>query len=626
MAQARTTEAWLRHDITEIKSSRAWRLARALAALRAGLPRVRFWQRRDAREAARPGGLDDRTRRYRALLAAQRLTRARRRQARRQIKALGHQPLISVVMPVHDTDPVPLAQALESLRRQLYARWELCITDDASSRPETARVLERYAQPRIRVERLDRSQGIAAATNHAIAMANGEYLVFMDHDDELAADALFEIALEIERSGADFIYTDEDHIDRGGQRVDPHFKPDFSPDLLLSHNYITHLVAVRRDLLDRVGELRSEFDGAQDYDFVLRATEQAERIRHVPRVLYHWRMSDTSTASNAHSKPLAPERGRQLIEAALERRGRAAQVLADPADPYFYRVRYAIDDNPLVSILIPFQDRPELLHGVVGDILEKTTWGDFEILGIDNRSSDPKTRDAMRDLAGLDPRVRFLEYDAEFNFSAIMNYAASQAAGRHLVFMNNDMRLYTDEWLEALLEHSQRDEIGAVGGKLYYPDRRVQHAGIIVGIDGYAGHAHKGFPGDHQGYLNRLRVVHNVSAVTGAFMMIEKTVFDTVGGFDAAQFGVACNDVDLCLRLRERGLWNLFTPYAEACHIESASRGYEDSDAKGARFAAEKAVFAERHRVLLEQGDPFYNPNLTREREDFSIDPRSAAR
>lgn len=616
--RAGDTEARLRRELADIRSSTVWRTALRLRRLRELLSRdgLAALFRRGPEPGAPP---DERARRYQAFIAAHELTAAKRRRLKDSIQRLPDKPRISVVMPVHDVDPALLTDAVDSVRAQVYERWELCLVDDASGNPGTARALAGLSHPGVRVKRLERNLGIAGATNEGIGMATGEYVAFMDHDDRLAPEALAELAAEINESGADFIYTDEDYIDRDGERSNPHFKPDFSPDLLLSHNYITHLVCVRRDLLERTGGLRSELDGAQDYDFVLRATEQAHSIRHIPKVLYHWRMSEASTSVNADSKPRALERGRQALNEALERRGREALALVDPVVPHFYRARYAIDDEPLVSILVPFRDRPELLHCVVGDILEMSSYGNFEIVGINNASAQDETREAMRDLAGMDERVRFVDDDRPFSFSALMNHGARCASGRHLVFINNDIRILTGEWLQAMLEHSQRDEVGAVGGKLYYPDGRVQHAGIIVGIDGYAGHSHKGAAGDHQGYFNRLRVVQNVSAVTGAFMMIDKAVFDAVGGFDEVDFGVACNDVDLCLRVRERGLWNVFTPYAEATHIESATRGYEDDPDKQTRFAKEKAVFAERHKAVLENGDPFYNPNLTRRREDFSI-------
>ncbi|HSH40737.1 MAG TPA: glycosyltransferase [Arenicellales bacterium] len=616
--EARDVQARLSDEVTNIKASRVWRLALCLRRLR----ELVSWRHisgnvTGARADHEPA--DRRARQYEAYLNARAMTNQMRQELRDRVAALACRPLISIVMPVHDVSPVMLNAAVRSVRAQIYDNWELCIVDDASSHADTVRALDALDGPGIRIERLERNFGIAGATNRAIEMARGDYVAFMDHDDALAEDALVEVAAEINESGADFIYSDEDNLDEHGRRVNPHFKPDYSPDLLLAHNYITHLVVVHRDLPGRTGGLRSEFDGAQDYDFVLRATEQARCIRHIPKVLYHWRMSGSSTSVNADSKPRALERGRLALNQALERRGRDGLALVDPVSPHFYRVRYAVRGNPLVSILIPFRDKADLLHCVIGDVVERTAYQNFEIIGINNGSVEDESFAAMRDLAGLDERVRFTDYDFPFNFSAIMNHGAKSCSGQHMVFLNNDIRLLNEEWLEAMLEHSQQDETGAVGGKLYYPDSRVQHAGIVIGIDNYAGHSHKGFPGDHQGYFNRLQVVQNVSAVTGAFMMIGRDVFDQVGGFDEENFAIACNDVDLCLRVRAQGLWNVFTPYADGRHLESATRGYEDTPAKQARFAAEKSVFRERHAGILEHGDPFYNPNLTRTAEDFSI-------
>lgn len=628
--RAKEVEDRLRAEIANIKASRIWRTALLLRKLRGmfsvdGL-KAMPWARTLGRRSEDGGSTDPRTGRYQAYLAERAVTAEKRRELERAAQAFPSRPLVGIVMPVHDAEPASLLEAVESVYAQIYDHWELCIVDDASRRSDTVSTLTGLDRSRMTLERSDVNLGIAAATNRGIELTAGEYVVFMDHDDRLSVDALFEVVSEINASNADFIYSDEDYIDPAGRRVNPHFKPDFSPDLLLSHNYITHLIAVRRDLVERTGRLRSGLDGAQDYDFVLRATEQAQRIRHIPKVLYHWRMSESSTSASAASKPLALGRGRRAVEEALERRGEQASVMADLAAPHFYRVQYVIRGSPRVSILIPFKDKPDLLHCVVGDIVEKSTYQNFEILAINNASRESATFDAMRDLKGLDERVRFMDYDAPFNFSAMMNRGAEACTGEHLAFVNNDIRICTPEWLEALLEHSQREQVGAVGGKLYYPDERVQHAGIIVGIGGYAGHSHKGFPADHQGYFNRLRVVQNVSAVTGAFMMIKKRVFDSAGGLDETELAVACNDVDLCLRIRKQGLWNIFTPYAEAYHVESASRGYEDTAQKQQRFAAEKAVFARRHADILRDGDPFYNPNLTRDTEDFTVHLECAQR
>lgn len=605
----------LRGDLAAMRQSRAWRAATCLR---------RLWPRRTRRVGETDGGGNSpggerRARQYERYLEARALTPERLEALSARQRCLARKPLISVVMPVYNPVPEHLDAAVASVTRQVYREWELCIVDDASDRPGVGERIRGLSHPRIRTARMERNSDIAAATNEAIALSSGEYIAFMDHDDEIPPDALLEIAAVINESNPDFIYTDEDYIDPAGRRANPHFKPDYSPDLLLSHNYITHLVVVRRDLLRLTGGLRTELDGAQDYDFVLRATELAERICHLPQVLYHWRMSGTSTSYDANSKPMAAERGREAVRAALERRGYGDAEVLEANIPHFYRVRYPIRNRPLVSIVIPFKDKPELLHYIVGDILEKSTYEHYEVVGVSNNSVEPETFDAMRDLSGLDGRIRFLRHDVPFSFSAVANFGVRGCAGQHVVLLNNDIRLISAGWIEAMLEHSQRPDVGAVGGKLYYPDQRVQHAGVIVGIGGYAGHSHKGFPGRHQGYFNRLQLIQNVSAVTGAFMMVKKELYDSLGGFDEHSFAVACNDVDFCLRLREKGYWNVFTPYAEAWHLESASRGYEDTPEKEARFAGERRLFSERHRGVMEAGDPFYNPNLTRASEDFSL-------
>jgi len=601
----------LERELAGIKSSRVWRTAMRVRRF------IRVpWKRTDA---GQPDKGDRRAEQYALYLRDSDPEESRRHALRQRVEALPEKPLVSIVMPVHNVEPAVFELAVKSVLGQVYECWELCVVDDASDRRGLLEALERLDDSRINVQYLAERRNIAAATNAALEAARGEYVAFMDHDDELAPHALLEVVAAVNETGADFIYTDEDGIDAEGQRISPHFKPDFSPELLLSHNYVTHLVAVSRGLLRRVGGLRSEYDGAQDYDFVLRATEQAELIHHVPEILYHWRRGDTSTSTRADSKPLARERGRRAVADALARRGIGDAEVTDANVPHFYRVKYPIRGEPLVSILVPFKDEPRLLHCVIGDILEKSTYQNFEVIGISNNSTEKETFEAMEDLAALDKRVRFLVHDIPFNFPALINHGASSASGVHLVLLNNDIRLISRDWLESLLEYSQLDGIGAVGGKLYYPDNRVQHAGVIVGIGGYAGHSHKGFPARHQGYLNRLQVVQNVSAVTGAFMMVEKSQFEAVDGFDEQRFPVACNDVDFCLRLMERGLRNVFTPHSEAYHVESASRGYEDTPEKLERFAAERKRFADRHGWILEKGDPYYNPNLTRDAEDFSI-------
>jgi GT2 family glycosyltransferase len=423
----------------------------------------------------------------------------------------------------------------------------------------------------------------------------------------------------INETDADFIYSDEDFIDTEGVCSNPHFKPDFSPDLLLSHNYITHLTCFKSELLKKVGKFNAAFDGAQDYDLFLRLTEKAKKVHHIQKVLYHWRMIEGSTSANSEAKPEALERGKKLLEEALQRRGIDGKVEYTDTHHYF-RVRYTIVNEPLVSIVIPFKDKPELLDICINSILEKSTYQNYEIIGISNNSEMPETFEMMKKLEQIDQRVKFYEYNVPFNYAQINNYAVdTYATGEQVLLLNNDIEVISPDWIEAMLEHSQRKEIGCVGAKLYYPDDTIQHAGIIIGLGGYAGHSHKMYPRDNPGYFNRLMVVQNVSAVTAACLMIKKEIYQAVDGMDEIKFKVAYNDVDFCLRVLEKGYYNLFTPYAEMYHHESVYRGYETTPEKIARFQTEKDALFERHTHILTHGDPYYNPNLTHDKEDFSI-------
>ena len=533
----------------------------------------------------------------------------------------------SVVLPVHDTPKEWLTDAVDSVTNQSYPHWELLIIDDGSKSAETKAVLDGLDRPQITVIPSTRNLGISAATDLGIKSASGDYVAFLDHDDRLAPGALAEVAAEIIRSKADVVYTDE--IIFGDASTDvgtgylghPHLKPDYSPELLLSHNYITHLLVVRKKLLDEVGGPRSEFDGAQDYDLLLRLTEKTDKVAHIPKPLYHWRQSAQSTALDSAVKPAAHGRAQKALEQALSRRAIRGRVLTANR-PHYFRVQHEIIGEPLVSIIIPFRDQPRLLFQCIDALNRCTRYQNYEVIGIDNGSEDELTKEFMTQLPNQ-VRVRFHRFSGPFNFSEIVNYGVEQANGEHIVLLNNDIQVINNDWLEAMLEHSQRGAIGAVGAKLFYPDNNIQHAGIIVGIGGYAGHSHKHRAGNDPGYFNRLNVVQNVSAVTGAMLMCKKSVYEKVGGFDAENFAIAGNDVDFCLRLAEMGLRNVFTPYAMAYHAESVSRGYEDDPEKIARFDAEKQRFRVRHAGILQAGDPYYNPNLRLDTEGFDIKPLS---
>jgi GT2 family glycosyltransferase len=495
----------------------------------------------------------------------------------------------------------------------------LCIADDKSSNEDTIEYLNNLDDPKIKVKFLEKNLNISGASNAALEIAAGDYIALMDNDDEITPDALYEMVKVINGKDAEFIYSDEDFIDTEGVCSNPHFKPDFSPDLLLSHNYITHLSCFSRILLDKVGRFNSDFDGSQDYDLFLRLTEKTDKIHHIQKVLYHWRTIEGSTSADSEAKPEALERGKKVLEATMKRRGVDADIEYANMHHYF-RVKYKIKKNPLVSIIIPFKDKPELLDMCINSILEKSTYSNYEIIGISNNSEETSTFEMMVALEKKDPRVSFYEYNVEFNYADINNRAVElYAKGEHVLLLNNDIEVITPEWIEAMLEHSQREEIGCVGAKLYYPDDTVQHAGIIIGLGGYAGHSHKMYPRDNPGYFNRLSVVQNVSAVTAACLMIKKEIYLEVGGMDAVEFKVAYNDVDFCLRVREKGYLNIFTPFVEMYHHESVSRGYETTPEKIARFRTEQDALSKRHKEILANGDPCYNPNLSHDKEDFSI-------
>ena len=537
-----------------------------------------------------------------------------------EIERWPQQPLITVVLPVYNVPGRWLRRAIASVQNQVYPNWELCIVDDKSTRADTRRCLDRIAHPRIRVRRLDANRGISGASNEALSMATGEYVTFLDHDDELTADALFEVACVIKREAPDVIYSDEDLVQPNGTYLAAHLKPDYAPDFLFAHNYITHLMVVRRELVDGAGGFRDAFNGAQDYDLMLRLVEQAKSICHVRKVLYHWRSISTSTSRSAEAKPYTADAGERALQEALERRNIDARIEHGNLANYF-TVRRRVSISPLVSIIIPFRDKPDLLATCVSSVLGQSTYTNLEIICANNDSKERATQVALASLQERDSRVRVQNIPGPFNYSAINNETVRHAKGEYLVLMNNDIEIITPDWIEALLEHAQRPEVGAVGAKLYYANGNIQHAGVIVGIAGFAGHAHRHFPGYYTGYMNRLCTAHNVSAVTAALLMVSRPVYLEMNGLDEEHLGTALNDIDFCLRLREKGYLNVFTPHCEAYHYESSSRGYEDTPEKQARMAREVAWFQERHAEILKSGDPYYNPGLTYEDEGFSYRP-----
>jgi GT2 family glycosyltransferase len=525
-------------------------------------------------------------------------------------------PRISIVMPTYNPAAPHLRAAVESVRRQLYANWELCIADDASTAPHVRPILIRYAalDDRIRLRLLKANSGIANASNAALSMATGEFVALLDHDDELAEAALWEVVKVLNSyPNTDMVYSDEDKLSPDGWRCEPFFKPDWSPTTFLSYMYTCHLGVYRRSLLDRIGGFRGGLDGGQDYDLVLRVTEHTSNIRHIPKILYHWRKTPQSTAADPLNKRHVEHVSCLALTEAMQRRGLAVRKVEVGLAPTTYRVRFRIPDGLTVHIIIPTRNNHRCLRRCVRSLLEKTEYQDYCIHVVDNGSDDTETLDYL-DSVQREPRLRVLHYDRPFNFSAINNWAISQIDGRYLLLLNDDTEVIAPGWLDAMLEHAQRPEVGAVGAKLVYADGRIQHGGVILGIGGVAGHAHKFFPADHPGYFSRLQVVQNLSAVTAACMLTRRDVFERAGSFNEKDLAVAFNDVDFCLRVREAGYQIIYTPFAELYHEESVSRGF-NLDGREVRYMEKTWHTHLKH-------DPFYNPNLTLDREDFSLHPR----
>ena len=539
---------------------------------------------------------------------------------KQEMKNFIRKPLISIIMPVYNVDPQWLDLAIHSVEEQWYENWELCIVDDKSTNQQTLDCLKSIQNTKIKVRYLEKNVNISAVSNEALKMAKGEYIALMDNDDELTPNALYEVVKAINTENAEFIYSDEDKVELDGSFSSPHFKPNFAPDTLLSQNYINHLGVIKRELIERVGGFTVGLEGSQDYDIYLKIVECTDKICHISKVLYHWRKVAGSTAAEFHGKLYAQEAGRQALENAMRRRKIDAEVF-DGKYPGTYKVEYVIKDSPLVSIIIPFKDKPELLRMCIESILEKTTYSDFEIIGISNNSEEQATFDEMRRVESLDKRVKFYEYNVPFNYSEINNYAVKHyAKGEHILLLNNDIEIITPRWIEEMLMHSQREEIGCVGAKLYYPQNNtIQHAGVIIGIGGVAGHAHKYFDRNHTGYFTRLQLIQNFSAVTAACLMLKKSLYDEVGGLDEEHLKIAFNDVDMCLRVQEKGYRNIFTPYCEAYHHESLSRGLEDTRKKLKRFRMEVAYMKKKYKEIFKKGDPYYNPNLTLRHQNFGI-------
>ena len=529
-------------------------------------------------------------------------------------------PRISIIVPVYNTPKRFLIDMIDSVINQTYPDWELCLADGMSKEPYVMEILEGYSKQdkRIKVRYLETNKGIAGNSNEALALATGDFIGLLDHDDVLPLFALHEVVRAVnEHSDADFIYSDEDKISENGKtRFNPHFKQEWSPDTIRSHNYIAHFTVIKTSLLEEVGWFREGYDGSQDYDLYLRATEKAKNILHISRVLYHWRAFRSSAAGDRNAKLYAYESAKKALHDHLQRTGIDGTV-SDGVFLGSYRINYALKTHPRVSILIPSRDQSEDLSLCIKSIIAKSTYKNYEIVIMENGSREDKTFRLYEELKKTG-KVQVVVWDKAFNFSSVNNYGVDYASGDILLFLNNDVEVINPDWLENLLQHATRDEVGAVGAKLYYPDNTVQHAGIVIGMGGIAGHPQKHFHKKSQGYMKRLSIIQNVSAVTGACLMTRKEVFRETGGFDEG-FPLAFNDVDLCLRIRGKGYLVIFTPYAELYHHESKTRGYEDTPEKQIRFQGEIDLFRRKWGKLLVNGDPYYNKNLTLNKTDLSI-------
>lgn len=530
------------------------------------------------------------------------------------IEAFTVRPLVSIVTPVYRTAPDILERAVESVRRQSYTHWELCLADDCSESPELDVLLTRLCRedPRIKVVQLRAQSGISAASNAALDLASGDFIGLLDHDDELAVDALFHMVDAVNRApDADLLYSDEDKIDLSGRRYDPFFKPDWSPDLLLSENYICHFAVARRELIERAGRFRPEFDGSQDHDLLLRIMRLTDRIVHVPRVLYHWRAIETSTAQSVARKPQSVDAASRAIEDYLLDAGIPARV--EPGRyPGRWRVRYPIPEESRVSIIIPSGGKLEVLRRNLDCLTKKTEYREYEVLVVDNSNGDR----IGRFIRGWKKAGRGIEYldcrGQPFNWSALNNQAVARCDSPLLLFLNDDTEVIVEDWLTALVELSARPEVGAVGAKLLYPDGRIQHAGVVMGVFDNCGHAFRGLPGNAQHYFDFPDVIRNVSAVTGACLMVRRQVFEELGGFDERRFPVAFNDIDFCLRAGARGYRNVYTPHALLYHHEAFSKTSENVVPDSAEVLAMRSSWGG-----VIDADPYYNPNLTRRAEDY---------
>lgn len=532
---------------------------------------------------------------------------------------------ISILVPLYNTPRDFLKEMIESVLSQTYENWELCLADGSDEQHGyVGEMCRAYGDSRIVYRKLTENKGISGNTNACYEMSTGEYIGLFDHDDILHPCALYEYVKAINEQGADYLYCDETTFKNSdiNKMLTMHFKPDFAPDNLRANNYICHFSVFSRKLLQGTELFRTEFDGSQDHDMILRLTDNAKRVVHIPKLLYYWRSHAGSVASGIEAKTYAIDAAKGAVAAHLRKHGcDNFEIESTKAFETIFRIRYEIKGNPMISIVIANKDHLPDLKRCVSSILKKSTYDNYEIIIAENNSTEKETFDYYEGLKKEYPnKITILTYEGAFNYSAVNNLGVSKAAGEYILLLNNDTEVITVNWMEELLMYAQREDVGAVGAKLYYENKTIQHAGVVLGLGAHrtAGHTHYKQPRQNLGYMGRLCYAQNVSAVTGACLMVKKSLYEEAGGLEEA-FAVSLNDVDFCLKLRRMGLLNVFTPFAELYHYESISRGLDDTGEKAKRYQKESDLFREKWKEVLEKGDPYYNPNFSLDRSDFSL-------
>lgn len=528
-------------------------------------------------------------------------------------------PKISILVPMYNTPFNFFEELVDCLINQTYSNWELCLADGSPEEDQSLKPIINKDE-RIKYKFLNENKGIAGNTNEAIAMATGDFIALFDHDDLLPVFSLYEVVKCInENPDVEFIYSDEDKITTLDKpRFNPHFKPDFSLDFLRANNYICHFSVFKKELMDKLGGERSKYDGAQDFDIILRVAETTDKIVHIPRVLYHWRVHPNSTAqADTEAKPYAFEAGVTVVQDHIDRMGLKGKA-EHGASLGTYRIRYEVEGNPKISIVIPNKDGKEYLEPCINSILEKTTYDNYEIVVVENNSQKEETFEYYKELEKND-KIIVLKYpETGFNYSKIINYGVKNCTGDYIVQLNSDTKIITENWLEDMLGFAQREDVGAVGVKLFYPDNTIQHAGIVLGVDRVAAHLFRGLPRHAHGYFARESSIQDFSAVTAACMMSKKKVYEEVGYMDE-DLAVAFNDLDFCLKIRQTGKLIVYDPFVELYHYESKIRGYEDTPEKKERFEKEIEKFLDKWKDFYEKGDPYYNKNFSLNSSHYEI-------